>query len=137
MDFARWVIWRRQGALLQEILEKSCTPDLVSYNTLINGLCKHCGIDEAQQIFHEMPKQGLNSDVVTHNTLRGGLCKVGNLKETIKLYNQLKDSSHVPDMITNSTLMDGLCKEGTPQEVNRPLHEILQKVLHWSCDILH
>jgi pentatricopeptide repeat protein len=53
---------------------------------------------------------------------------VGNLKEAIKLFNQMKDRGHVPNVITYATILDALCKEGTPQEANRLLNEILEKL---------
>jgi len=69
--------------------EKGRRPGLVSYNTLIDGLCKHCKINKAQQIFHEMPKHGLNPDVVTYNTLISGFCKVGNLGKAKELLREI------------------------------------------------
>ena len=47
------------------MLEKGYRSDIVNYDTLINGLYKHRMIDGAQQIFYEMPKQGLSLDIAT------------------------------------------------------------------------
>jgi pentatricopeptide repeat protein len=63
------------------MLENDCRPDIVNYDTLLDGLCKHRMIDEAQQIFYEMQKQGLSFDVVTYNTLMDEFCKKGNRTE--------------------------------------------------------
>jgi pentatricopeptide repeat protein len=43
----------------------SCAPDVVSYNTVIDGLCKDGQVDNAYNLFCEMPDRGIALDVMT------------------------------------------------------------------------
>ena len=58
--------------ILQGMPNKGCKIGIVTYNTIINGLCKRGRLEEGQYIFYEMLKQGLNLDVVTYNALMDG-----------------------------------------------------------------
>ena len=57
---------------LNMMVERGCSPNVVSYNTLINGFCKEKRIDEAMNLFHEMSNKGVTPNVVTFSTLIGG-----------------------------------------------------------------
>ena len=57
--------------------EFGCTPDEVSYNIILKGLCDEKRIEEALQLlFHKMDDRGISPTVVTYNTVIDGLCKV-------------------------------------------------------------
>ena len=56
------------------MVEWGCSPNVVSYNTLINGFCKEKRIDEEINLFHVMSNKGVTPDVVTYSTLIGGFC---------------------------------------------------------------
>ena len=59
---------------LNMMVEWGCSPNVVSYNTLINGFCKEKRIDEEINLFHVMSNKGVTPDVVTYSTLIGGFC---------------------------------------------------------------
>ena len=59
------------------MVEKGFSPDLFSYNILINGYCKSKQIDEAMRLFHEMSNKGIIPDVWNYNTLIGGFFSSG------------------------------------------------------------
>ncbi|CAA7029776.1 unnamed protein product [Microthlaspi erraticum] len=60
--------------LYEEMIKRSIAPDIVTYNSLINGFCMQSRLDEAKQMF-EMVSKGCLPDVVTYNTLINGFCK--------------------------------------------------------------
>jgi pentatricopeptide repeat protein len=53
----------------------SCAPNVVSYNTVIDGLCKDGQVDNAYNLFCEMPDHEIDPDVMTCNSVIDGLCK--------------------------------------------------------------
>ena len=58
------------------MVERGRSPNVFSYNILINGYCKNKRIDEARSLFDEMSNKGVAPNVVTYSTLIGGFCEV-------------------------------------------------------------
>ena len=55
-------------------------PDVVTYNSLLNGYCKKSKIDEALHLFHEITEKRMKPDVVTYKTMLHVLFHVGRCK---------------------------------------------------------
>ncbi|KAK5843448.1 hypothetical protein PVK06_005905 [Gossypium arboreum] len=71
-------------SVLVKILKLSVKPDVVTFYTLIKGLCKRskisqakCLLKEANDLFFEMRKQGIKPNVITYTTLIDALYKKG------------------------------------------------------------
>lgn len=56
-----------------DMVEQGVTPDVVSYNALINGLCKTSRVSEAMLLYDEMLTKGCHPDEVTFKLIIGGL----------------------------------------------------------------
>jgi len=52
-----------------EMSNRNIGPDVVTYNTLIDVLCKEGKLDEARKLFDEMSDRNIGPDVVTCNAL--------------------------------------------------------------------
>jgi pentatricopeptide repeat protein len=63
--------------VLNKMPKLGCTPDLISYNTLIDGICKIREIEEAEALLDSMVSKGLHPDIISYTTLVDGLCKKG------------------------------------------------------------
>ncbi|KAJ3681701.1 hypothetical protein LUZ60_014274 [Juncus effusus] len=89
-----------------------CSPNLIMYNTLIDGLCSNGNTKLGLRIYEEMERDGQNCepDVVTYNTLINGLCKEGDVSMAIKMLDKMVSKGVAPDVLTYNTLIDGLCK---------------------------
>ncbi|KAL4185067.1 hypothetical protein AMTRI_Chr10g228780 [Amborella trichopoda] len=73
-------------ALLEEMYHNGLNPDVVTYNTLVNVLCKRNKVEEALALHKEMGKRGCQPDVVTYNTVIDGLCKGGRMEEAMSCW---------------------------------------------------
>ncbi|CAM8933909.1 unnamed protein product [Rhodiola kirilowii] len=62
--------------------------DVVSYNTIINGLCKAKKMEEARNLFIEMDSNNCSPNLVTHSILVDGPCKSGKVEEAMMLLNK-------------------------------------------------
>ena len=49
-----------------------CKPNTVTYNTIIDGLCKEGFVDKAKELFLQMKDENINPNVVTYNSLIHG-----------------------------------------------------------------
>ncbi|KAI6700959.1 hypothetical protein NL676_015283 [Syzygium grande] len=65
-----------------------CCPDLISYSTVISGLCKAHRIEEAKKMFAEMINRKIRPDSVIYDAFVYALCKEGKLSSAFRV---LKD----------------------------------------------
>ena len=60
---------------LCEMISKGHDPHVVTYKTLLDGLCKNSEIEKAMNFLHDMKFKGLEPNVMTYYTLIDGICK--------------------------------------------------------------
>ncbi|XP_047177027.1 pentatricopeptide repeat-containing protein At1g05670, mitochondrial-like [Vigna umbellata] len=82
------------------MVEKGLTPNVVTYTTLVDGLCKRGEVDIANELLLEMSEKGLQPNVCTYIALINGLCKVGNIEQAIKIMEEMDLTGFYPDTIT-------------------------------------
>jgi pentatricopeptide repeat protein len=56
-------------------------PNLITYNSLLDGLVKCSHLEEADELFNEMLQSQLKPDLITFSTLLKGYCKKGNMRK--------------------------------------------------------
>ncbi|XP_076925589.1 pentatricopeptide repeat-containing protein At4g01570-like [Bidens hawaiensis] len=97
------------GAVLRKLTEGGFL-DVVMYNTLISVLGKGGRFIEANRVFEQMKKSGINPDVVTYNTLLEVNSKAGRLKEARRFLKTMVDAGCAPNHVTD-TILEFLEKE--------------------------
>ncbi|KAM7277214.1 hypothetical protein ACFE04_019080 [Oxalis oulophora] len=101
--------------------EKGSIPSLLTYNTLIAGMCEKGELGEAGQLWDDMVEKGLAPNAFTYNMLITGFCKTGNPKEGIKILEEMVEKKCIPSKSTYSILIEGLYDSGEESKV----HEVL------------
>ncbi|KAF3514469.1 hypothetical protein F2Q69_00010131, partial [Brassica cretica] len=66
--------------ILEEMREKGCEPDKVTYNVLVNGFCVENDLESAYRVLDEMVEKGLKPDVISYNMILGALFRIRNWK---------------------------------------------------------
>uniref|UniRef100_A0A6N2L8Q5 Pentatricopeptide repeat-containing protein n=1 Tax=Salix viminalis TaxID=40686 RepID=A0A6N2L8Q5_SALVM len=56
----------QDGFSVQEDGTHGCKPDVVTYNTIIDSLCKDRLVNDAMEFLSEMLDRGIQPDVVTY-----------------------------------------------------------------------
>ncbi|XP_019241372.1 PREDICTED: pentatricopeptide repeat-containing protein At1g62910-like [Nicotiana attenuata] len=115
-------------SLLKEMIQKGIPPNIVTYSSLIDGLCKSSKwddvrilfcemglfeagrIDTAQKFFAEMLSVGQRPDFCTHRILLSGYFKNGRVKEAMSLFHKLERKFEETDIQLYGIVIDGLCK---------------------------
>jgi len=70
--------------------ENDIEPDLITYSTLIKGMCKSGAIHKAIMLYEEMKKKGIELDEVFFNSLLDGFVKCNySIEETDKIINDM------------------------------------------------
>lgn len=94
---------------LAHLADTGNSPDIVTYNVLINGFCKAGNIDGALKLLNVLQLKGLSPDSVTYNTLINGLHRVGREEEAFKLFYAKDDFRHSPAVYRS--LMTWSCRK--------------------------
>ncbi|KAL2957945.1 hypothetical protein AAZX31_18G179600 [Glycine max] len=103
-----------EAKVLDLMVQEGEEPGTLTYNVVVNGLCKEDRVDDALRVVEMMAKKGKKPDVVTYNTLLKGLCGAAKIDEAMELWKLLlSEKFHVKlDVFTFNNLIQGLCKEG-------------------------
>ncbi|KAJ8424479.1 hypothetical protein Cgig2_030687 [Carnegiea gigantea] len=119
------------GAL--EMLSTGVTPDIVTYNTLIDGLCKDSRLHKALHLFGEIQAQELSPDVVSCASLLDGLCKNGKVNDAVAIFTELDLKELIGNIVVYSILIDGMCEEGRLKDAANIFSKLLSKGLQPNC----
>eukprot|EP01018_Ginkgo_biloba_P010410 Gb_25100 [translate_table: standard] len=129
-------------AASQELLDsnksETCLPDIVTYSTVINGLCKEGRLDEAKRHFVEMLEKCLVPDVIAHNTLIDGFSQQGELSRAFRVFKVQGDAkARLRSYYWNlqftdacyTMLMNCLCEGGRVYEAQALLDKMQQNAI--------
>lgn len=94
----------------KEMSRFGCSPDLVTYNTLVDGLCRAGKVRVAHNLVKGMCRKGgdLRPNVVTFTTLIKGLCGKRMVAEALAVWDEIGSMGLKPNTITYNTLVQGL-----------------------------
>ncbi|PIA36780.1 hypothetical protein AQUCO_03200037v1 [Aquilegia coerulea] len=87
---------------------KEFRPCVVSFNTLMSGLCNMGFVDVAKSFFCMMYKCGVLPDCYSYNTLIHGLCRVGSVEEALDFCDDMLENGVEPDVVTYNIFANGL-----------------------------
>lgn len=96
-----------------------CKPNVVTYNTVIDALCKKKDMDMASNLFEEMTGSGIQADVITYSALFHGYSMQGRWREGSRILKEMVDKRLSPDVVTFGSLMHSLCKHGAVAEARK------------------
>nr|GEX28334.1 pentatricopeptide repeat-containing protein At1g63330-like [Tanacetum cinerariifolium] len=101
-------------------------PDLVTFNTLLNGLVLEDRIVEAEIFFKKLIKKKLcEPNVVMYSTMIKGLCMIGNNVIAIQLLRLMDENACKPNVVTYSNIIDSLCKDKMVDDAFKLLKEMV------------
>ncbi|KAG4995685.1 hypothetical protein JHK82_026509 [Glycine max] len=111
--------------LLEDMFLKNLVPNIITYNSVVDGLCKSGGILDAWKLVDEMhyccqPPP----DVTTYNILLESLCRIECVEKAIAFFKHLIfERSFAPNVWSYNILISGCCK-------NRRLDEAINLFNH-------
>ena len=79
----------RSMTIFDEMLDRGQPPDVITYNNLIDALCKNGHLDRAIALFNKMKDQAIRPNVYTFTILLDGLCKVERLMNAHEFFQDL------------------------------------------------
>ncbi|KAI3823784.1 hypothetical protein L1987_05225 [Smallanthus sonchifolius] len=111
-------------------LSDASYPNLITYSTLMDGLCEEGRLEEAVCLFEEMVSKKIVPDALTYNILINGFCRGGKVDRAVKIVDFMKENGCNPNIFNYSTLMNGFCREGNLHEAKRVFNEMKSVGLH-------
>lgn len=109
-------------------------PDVVTYSTLISGLCSAGQVAEALGVLDLMLEEGCQPNAHTYTPIVHAYCTGGRIHEAKRLLNTMIASGFAPSTATYNVLVEALCKVGAFEEVDALLEESTAK--GWTPDVI-
>jgi pentatricopeptide repeat protein len=91
--------------------EKGCTPDSVTYSTLIDGLARSGKMEQSLELLNEMCNKGFNSEI-HYKLLAECLHEEVKIEEAIQMIHRLQDKGRSPHTALYNTILLALCSNG-------------------------
>ncbi|CAI8602724.1 unnamed protein product [Vicia faba] len=93
-----------------------CEPDIVTYATLIGGLCKAGRAEVASKLLRSVQMKGIVLTPHAYNPVIQALFRRKRTKEGMRLFREMIEKSDPPDAVTYKIVFRGLCNGGGPIE---------------------
>jgi len=88
----------------------SLTPDVTTYNTLIEGLMKRRRWQEALQVQKMMKGKGVLPDAMTYSYIIGGLMKARRPHRALMKFNEMKQRGLMPNVVVYTSVISAYSK---------------------------
>uniref|UniRef100_A0A0D9VYP9 Pentacotripeptide-repeat region of PRORP domain-containing protein n=1 Tax=Leersia perrieri TaxID=77586 RepID=A0A0D9VYP9_9ORYZ len=113
------------GRLFRRMGEKGLEPDVVTYNCLINGLCKTYRVERAHEVFDEMLRKGCTPNRVTYNSFVRYYSVVNEVDKAVKWMREMVVKGHGgPTSSTYTPIIHSLCESRRISEARQFIIEM-------------
>ncbi|XP_075510792.1 pentatricopeptide repeat-containing protein At1g52640, mitochondrial [Primulina tabacum] len=112
--------------LFDEMTERGCVVDLLSWNSLLDALCKGGKVDEAYELFRGMRRKGLEPDSYSYSIFIHASCDSNDLHLAFRILDSMKRYNLVPNVFTYNHIIKKLCNNGKVDEAYELLDEMIE-----------
>lgn len=98
--------------IFRDLKLKGYACDVVTYTTMINGLCKSSRMEEALLLWSEMVAKRIRPNKYTYNAIINGYCKAGDIDHALNLYDEMLSKGFNESTVSCNTMLAGLCLNG-------------------------
>ncbi|CAI9781251.1 unnamed protein product [Fraxinus pennsylvanica] len=125
--------------LLNKIIGLGFQPDVTTWNTLINGLCRSGNAEVALRFYREVGNSKGRSDLrfkpylIFYSALIHGFCKEGlldkdsRIEEARELFDLMEAKGHKRNVVSYTVLINGYCKCQKVEEAMRLFKEMVSR----------
>lgn len=132
-----------------EMRDMGVTPDVVTYNSLVDVYCKGREIEKAYKVLDEMRDRDLKPDVITYTCIIGGLGLIGQPDKARGVLKEMKEYGCYPDVAAYNAAIRNFCiakrlgdAYGLVDEMvtkglspNATTYNLFFRVFYWSNDL--
>ncbi|RWW11228.1 hypothetical protein GW17_00025176 [Ensete ventricosum] len=117
-------IWEANH-MFRRMLFNGFVPDVVTYNCLIDGLCKTYRIERAHELLDDMPVKGCSPNRVTYNSFIRYYSVVNQVDKAVETMRAMVSRNHgKPTSSSYTPIIHALCETGRVREARDFLEEM-------------
>ncbi|KAG6493621.1 pentatricopeptide repeat-containing protein At1g77405-like [Zingiber officinale] len=118
-------IWEANH-MFRRMLFNGFVPDVVTYNCLIDGLCKTYRIERAHELLDDMLVKGCSPNRITYNSFIRYYSVVNQIDKAVEMMRAMVSRSHgVPSSSSYTPVIHALCETGRVREARDLLVEMV------------
>lgn len=131
-------------SFLGEMLERAIEPNVVTYNVVLNGICRHAVlhpewkfetvIREAHKVFDEMRKRKLEPDVTSYSILLHVYTRAHKPQLCLEKLRMMKETGICPSVATYTSVVKCLCSCGRIEDAEELLCEMTRQEVFPTAD---
>ncbi|PHT58521.1 Pentatricopeptide repeat-containing protein, mitochondrial [Capsicum baccatum] len=120
---------------LGEMLDKGIDPNVVSYNVLLNGICRRASlhldgrfdkvIREAEKVFEEMTERGVEPDVTSYSILLHVYSRAHKPELSLEKLRIMRHTGICPNIVTYTSVIKCLCSCGMLEDAELLLEQMV------------
>ncbi|WJX43155.1 hypothetical protein P8452_30298 [Trifolium repens] len=120
--------------LVKEMSLNGLCPDLITYMTMIEGLCNVGRLEDAYSMLKVMKGHGCSPNSVVLSSILDGLCRSGSMERASELLDEMqKGGDCCPNVVTYTSLIQVFCKRGQWTEAMN----VLDRMRAFGCFANH
>lgn len=120
-------IWEANH-MFRRMIFNGFSPDVVTYNCLINGLCKTYRIDRALELFDEMRKKNCYPNRVTYTSFIRYYSAVNEIEKAVEMMRVMAREKHGSATTSCYTpIIHALCEDGRTREAKELTEEMVSR----------
>ncbi|MED6118880.1 hypothetical protein PIB30_006669 [Stylosanthes scabra] len=127
---------RKARELFSEMVDKGVEPNLVTYNVLLNGICRRASlhpedrfdrtIREADQVFDEMRSKGIEPDVTSFSIVLHVYSRGHKPQLSVDKLRLMKEKGICPTVATYTSVIKCLCSCGWLEDAEALIDEMME-----------
>ncbi|RLN22359.1 hypothetical protein C2845_PM07G26890 [Panicum miliaceum] len=94
-------------------------PDVMSFNSLLNGFYNNGRFDDAEKVWQMMKERNVEPNTKSYNAKLRGLVAEGRLEDAIAVFQTMQKDGPKPDSVSFNELIRGYYKEGRLDEAKK------------------
>ncbi|KAG0486941.1 hypothetical protein HPP92_009036 [Vanilla planifolia] len=112
-----------------------CLPNNVTYNVLIEALCRNGEFGEVDKVLRDCKQNGWKPDEITYSIYMNGLCKWGRVDDAFQQLDVMLSEGVLPNAVTVNILLDCLCRASMTWKAKCLLEKSAE--LEWDADVIN
>ncbi|KAL2901286.1 hypothetical protein RDABS01_026368 [Bienertia sinuspersici] len=127
--------------LVKQMSNHGLSPNLVTYNSLIDGFCNIGRMSKGLGLFGQMKldgdgKERYHPSKVTYTILMNTFVRSGNIEKALEMYNSMKKAKLEIDVYTIGAFINGWCGKGRMLDASKLFKSLKMMHLHPS-DVIY
>ncbi|KAI6682892.1 hypothetical protein NL676_028805 [Syzygium grande] len=119
IDVVTYTTIKKAKRVFDEMAREGILPSVVTYNAMIQVLCKKDNVENAILVFEEMLRKGYVPNSITYNLVIRGLCHAGHMDRAVEFMSRMEADGCEANVQTYNIIIRYFCDAG---EIENGMH---------------